>query len=270
MSVNLAEHQRSLLATMGIDLWVPTVDVQTRHFQNALYRDSALAMELSQAESLAPSPIDFFAQEQLKQKQLQQNQQVIHQPTDLQSLNVQPSNLTIENLHTLENNKVRQQQLQQNTADVSLLRNATNHPQKAEKTSNLTQQQAQLSAEPAIQLDAFEIQAFCIENCVILVDCTHLTTEQTTLWLNIQRAVSGQFYELKWPFPMMQYQDGKGAAMYVQGFTDTLKQERKILSLGQLVHLNHSEIIQLASLQEMIDQPILKRRLWQFMQNTLN
>ena len=280
MSVNLAEHQRSLLATMGIDLWVPRVDVQIRHFQTALYRDSAFAIELSQTEGLVPAPIDFFSQDHLKQKHLQQDQQVVHPPSDLQilnlqapnlqSLNIQTSNLAIENLTPLENNTVKPEQLQQNIADVALLRNSKNHPQKAEKTSNSIQPQTPLSTEPAIQIEAFEIQAFCLENCVILVDCTHLTAEQTTLWLNIQRATSGQFYELKWPFPMMQYQDGKGASMYVQGFTDALKQERKVLSLGQLAHMNHSEIVQLASLQEMLDQPILKRRLWQFMQNLLN
>lgn len=270
MSVNLAEHQRSLLATMGINLWVPRVDVQIRHFQTALYRDSAFAIELSQTEGLVPAPIDFFAQDHLKQKHLQQDQQAVNPLSDLQSLNTQTSNLATENLTPLENNPVKPQQLQQNIADVALLRNSKNHPQKAEKTSNSIQQQTPLSTEPAIQIEAFEIQAFCLENCVILVDCTHLTEEQTTLWLNIQRATSGQFYELKWPFPMMQYQDGKGASMYVQGFTDALKQERKVLSLGQLAHVNHVEIIQLASLQEMLDQPILKRRLWQFMQNLLN
>ncbi len=41
MNVNLAEHQRSILAAMGIDLWIPQVDVQTRHYQNTLYRDVA-------------------------------------------------------------------------------------------------------------------------------------------------------------------------------------------------------------------------------------
>jgi hypothetical protein len=69
---------------------------------------------------------------------------------------------------------------------------------------------------------------------------------------------------------MLQLQDGRGAAMYIQGFVDALRQERKVISLGQLPYLNNTEMFELASLQEMIEQPLLKRRLWQFMQNKLN
>ena len=127
MSVNLAEHQRSLLATMGINLWVPRVDVQIRHFQTALYRDSAFAIELSQTEGLAPAPIDFFAQDHFNQKHLQQDQQAVNPLSDLQSLNTQTSNLATENLTPLENNSVKPQQLQQNITDVALLRNSNNH-----------------------------------------------------------------------------------------------------------------------------------------------
>ena len=102
---------------------------------------------------------------------------------------------------------------------------------------------------------------------MILVDSTHIDAEQLTLWSNIQRAVSGQYYELKWPFPLLQLQDGKGANIYIQGFVDALKQDRKVISLGELTYLKSTDIIQLASLQKMLDQPVLKRRLWQFMQN---
>jgi len=43
--------------------------------------------------------------------------------------------------------------------------------------------------------------------------------------------------------------------------------EKNIISLGSIPHVTHNKMIQLASLQEMLDQPILKKRLWQFMQN---
>ncbi len=133
-------------------------------------------------------------------------------------------------------------------------------------SSEQIQKQTTISVEPALQIASFEIQAYQIEHCVIFVDATQLNDDQKTLWGNIQRAAFGQYFELKWPFPMLQFQDGRGVSMYIQGFIDGLRQERKIISLGQLTHLNQSDVVQLASLQEMIEQPILKRRLWQFMQ----
>jgi hypothetical protein len=43
-------------------------------------------------------------------------------------------------------------------------------------------------------------------------------------------------------------------------------QQKKILCLGQLDFIQHSNILHLASLEEMLAQPLLKRRLWQLMQ----
>jgi len=41
--------------------------------------------------------------------------------------------------------------------------------------------------------------------------------------------------------------------------------DKRILILGHLDFISHAQSMQLASLQEMIDQPLLKRRLWQLM-----
>ena len=234
MNVNLAEHQRSILAAMGIDLWIPKVDVQTRHYQNALYRDVA------QLESENTAPFEFS------------NSNVVTQPVTIiknPTAELQQTEKPIQSEVTLLKRNIETQQ----TEEVS-------SPEQIKK-------QTEFNVEPALQIAPFEIQAYCIENCLILVDCTEMDSDQKTLWANIQRAVSGQYYDLKWPFPMLQFQDGKGAAMYTQGFIDCLKQERKLISLGQLPYSQNSDVIQLANLQEMIDQPILKRRLWQFMQN---
>src|SRR5690606_1359460 len=54
---------------------------------------------------------------------------------------------------------------------------------------------------------------------------------------------------------------------YIQGFLDGMSAEKNIIFLGTVPYISNSKIIQLASLQEMLDQPILKKRLWQFMQN---
>lgn len=237
MSVNLQEHQRSLMAAMGIDLWIPRSDVQTRPYQNNLYRDIA---SLEQA-----SVVEFDL------SHIQQNQSVQQlAKADL--------------IHTEKASEIQ-------PTEASLLKNNIQRTQ--QKETSATEQiskKIDYQTEPSIQLDPFEIQAFCIASCVILVDCTQLSAEQLKLWLNIQHAIVGQYYELKWPFPMLQLQDGKGANIYIQGFIDALKNERKVISLGQLPHVQATDIIQLASLQDMIDQPILKRRLWQFMQNRVN
>ena len=237
MSVNLQEHQRSLMAAMGIDLWIPRSDVQTRPYQNNLYRDIA---SLEQA-----SVVEFDL------SHIQQNQSVQQlAKADL--------------IHTEKASEIQ-------PTEVSLLKNNIQRTQ--QKETSATEQiskKIDYQTEPSIQLDPFEIQAFCIASCVILVDCTQLSAVQLKLWLNIQHAIVGQYYELKWPFPMLQLQDGKGANIYIQGFIDALKNERQVISLGQLPHVQATDIIQLASLQDMIEQPILKRRLWQFMQNRLN
>ena len=231
MNVNLAEHQRSILAAMGIDLWIPRVDVQTRHYQNTLYRDVA------------------------------QNEVEIATTVEFKDFNHSITAFT----KNTENVLARRESAVQ--SEVSLLKvNAETQQTEEITSSEQIQKQTTISVEPALQIASFEIQAYQIEHCVIFVDATQLNDDQKTLWGNIQRAAFGQYFELKWPFPMLQFQDGRGASMYIQGFIDGLRQERKIISLGQLTHLNQSEMIQLASLQEMIEQPILKRRLWQFMQ----
>ena len=235
MNMNVSEHQRSILATMGIELWIPKVDVQTRHYENALYRDIA---QVERDIAVVPELNTHSTQSDAK----------------LENQNVQPSQ--IEKAHQPEVSLLKRNPETQQIEEVS----APEH----------IQQQTNFTVEPALQIAPFEIQAYCIESCVIFVDCTQINADQFTLWGNIQQALVGQFYDLKWPFPMLQLQDGRGAAMYIQGFVDALRQERKVISLGQLPYLNNTEMFELASLQEMIEQPLLKRRLWQFMQNKLN
>ncbi|MEF9994778.1 MAG: hypothetical protein RR771_10225 [Acinetobacter sp.] len=239
MSVNLQEHQRSLMAAMGIDQWIPRSDVQTRLYQNNLYRDIA---SLEQT-----SVIQFDLAQNLSQENQTIQQRAETHVTKVEKANISPQ------------------------AEVSSLKNNIQITQQNETSvSEQILQKANFQTEPSVQLESFEIQAFCIASCVILVNCTQLTADQLKLWLNIQHAIVGQYYELKWPFPILQLQDGKGANIYIQGFIDALKNERQVISLGQLPHVQAADIIQLASLQEMIDQPVLKHRLWQFMQNRVN
>ena len=122
---------------------------------------------------------------------------------------------------------------------------------------------------PALEISAFSIEAICLPQCVLIMDATAVTADQQLLWRNIQRAVSAEFFNLQWPFAWQNMQDGRGAGSYVQGFLDAVAVNKNILCLGNILHLQSSQSIQLASLQEMLDQPLLKKRLWQFMQNKI-
>lgn len=120
---------------------------------------------------------------------------------------------------------------------------------------------------PAIQLESFNIQALVLPYIVILIEGTNITANQQLLWANIQRGIHAEFTELNWPFALPDLQDGYGVDNYIQGFLDVISMEKNILALGEIPHYKKSNIMQLASLQDMIDEPLLKKRLWKFIQN---
>lgn len=223
MNVSVQEHQRSILAAMGIDIWMPRNDVPVRQMQNQLYRDVAVP-------------------ELLSTLQFQVEQEATETLTAPLSLTLNVKSFTTQ------------------TPVVT--------PDQVEPPVEQSQVDLEQGSIETQEIAAFELQAFCVNHCVIVVNATHLSAEQQQLWLNIQNALIGQYFELKWPFPVLQFQDGRGASMYVQGFLDALKQDKTVLTLGEISHLKNAEITQLASLQEMLEQPILKRRLWQLMQKS--
>lgn len=122
----------------------------------------------------------------------------------------------------------------------------------------------QIVVEGSVQ--SFELQMYVLENCSILVESSQLNAEQQQLWQNIQKAKLGYYAELKWPFPLAEFQDSRGLPSYIQGFLDATSNNKKILCLGKLEFIQYSNILHLASLEEMITQPLLKKRLWQLMQ----
>lgn len=126
----------------------------------------------------------------------------------------------------------------------------------------------EIDVRPSLNIDAFVVEALNMAHCVVLTDAANLTAEQQLLWSNIQRALASEFLMLQWPFAWLKFQDGRGASSYVQGFIDGMCEGHKsILCLGKIPYLESSECIELASLQEMLDEPKLKKRLWQFMQS---
>ncbi|OTG66145.1 hypothetical protein B9T25_10065 [Acinetobacter sp. ANC 4470] len=112
----------------------------------------------------------------------------------------------------------------------------------------------------------FQLQALGLPDCIIVVDATEMIAEQQQLWNNIQQALQAEYYELQWPFPLMNFQDSHGVGSYVQGFLDAISTDKNIILIGQFPYLTDAKSINLAGLQEMLDQPLLKKRLWQFMQ----
>lgn len=208
-------HQRDIMATLGIDIWIPRATV-CQHNQPALWRDVTPEDDIS--EIILSKPV------------------VTLEPV-VAPLKIEP----------------------ELKAKINL---------KDKDTVPVVAQPAESSdLVPALQISAFSIEAVRLAHCVLVVNVTTITVDQQHLWKSIQRAVQSEFNSLQWPFAWQNMQDGRGAESYVSGFIDAMSAEKNILCLGQIPYLTSSKSIQLASLQEMLEQPLLKKRLWQFMQN---
>lgn len=117
----------------------------------------------------------------------------------------------------------------------------------------------------AIHVAAFQLQAIALEQCALVIDASALSTEQQQLWQNIVHALPAQKYALNWPFPLLNMQDGRGVQSYIQGFLDGLSQGKTVIALGVIPNAHDINVTQVASLQDMLDQPLLKKELWQMM-----
>ena len=212
-------RQRNILATMGIDVWIPREVVCEKNIAPSLWRDQ-------EAEQIQSLPIQFETPVQNKPEL-----QIKHEP-------VQPITV-VEPLDSVEIIVAPQA--------VELIRG---------------KEQVVVTT----QVQSFELQMYILENCAILVESSRFNEAQQQLWQNIQKAKMGQYAELKWPFPLADFQESRGLPSYIQGFLDAAAMNKKILCLGHLDFIQHSNILHLASLEEMIAQPLLKRRLWQLMQ----
>ena len=212
-------RQRNILATMGIDVWIPREVVCEKNIAPSLWRDQ-------EAEQIQSLPIQFETPAQNKPEL-----QIKHEP-------VQPITV-VEPLDSVEIIVAPQA--------VELIRG---------------KEQVVVTT----QVQSFELQMYILESCAILVESSRFNEAQQQLWQNIQKAKMGQYAELKWPFPLADFQESRGLPSYIQGFLDATAMNKKILCLGHLDFIQHFNILHLASLEEMIAQPLLKRRLWQLMQ----
>jgi hypothetical protein len=209
-------HQRDILATLRIDIWIPRNAACQKMPSSSIWRDQT-APEYQTEIVLAKAPA------------------------------VLPLELKADPGQAIE-------RIEPVNAPVSA------STEKVEVVAEVIAERA------ALQITAFQLQALSLPQCVIVVDATEMSAEQQQLWHNIQQAVLAEYYELQWPFPLMNFQDGHGAESYVQGFLDAISPDKNIIFLGQCRYFKHSKSINLAGLQEMLDQPLLKKRLWQFMQ----
>lgn len=210
-------QQRNILATLGIDVWIPRTQVCQKNNAHTVWRDQVVE---SQAPIIAPT-IDVPTFEKKPSKPvLPEVPKVVEEPS-IAIVDVPQSEVVVEKPIVVEQEAIA----------------------------------------------PFEMQAYCLEKCVIFVDVTALEKEEKQLWANIQKAKVGHYAELKWPFPLVAYQDQRGVGSYIQGFLDAVAAEKKILCLGKCAYIQHTNIIHLASLKEMLDKPLLKKRLWQLMQD---
>ena len=212
-------QQRNILASLGIDVWIPREVVCQKNTASSLWRDQVL-------EELQQTPARVFEPAPVVQ--------------DVEVKTVQTALVT-----------------------------EIERPQQAEVVAEPVVKEAVVEKEQIVvstQIQAFELQMYVLENCAILLESSQLNDAQRQLWQNIQKARLGQYAELKWPFPLAAFQESRGLSSYIQGFLDATGTGKKILCLGQLDFIQHSNILHLASLEEMLAQPLLKRRLWQLMQ----
>lgn len=210
-------QQRNILATLGIDVWIPRDIVCQKNTASALWRDqniqtSSIQFDSKVSQNVTEIKVEHQSVAIKEVEPLQQKQEAVVQPIAKQSL--------------------------------------------------IEKEQIVITA----QIQSFELQMYVLDNCAILLESSQLNDAQRMLWQNIQKAKLGQYAELKWPFPLAAFQESRGLSSYIQGFLDATATSKKILCLGQLDFIQHSNILHLASLEEMLAQPVLKKRLWQLMQ----
>lgn len=210
-------HQREVLASLGIDLWVPAFLPSQQNATTSIWRDQSTTEIIS--EIVRP-------QSQPEAKSISE--------------------------HPLVQNKLPHQAP---PAEIAT------QPIEQEVVTALKEE----IVREAIHVEAFQLQAVSLEHCALVIEATQLSMEQQQLWQNIVQALPAQKYALNWPFPLLNFQDGRGVQSYIQGFIDGLSQGKTVIALGSIPNANGIKVTQAASLQEMLDQPLLKKALWHMM-----
>ena len=210
-------HQREVLESLGIDLWVPDFLPSQQNVATSIWRDQSTT-------EIVPEIVR--PQSQPEAKSIPEHPFIQHKlphPASPAEIATQP--IEQEVVTALKEEIVRE----------------------------------------AIHVEAFQLQAIALEHCALVIEATQLSLEQQQLWQNIVQALPAQKYALNWPFPLLNFQDGRGVQSYIQGFIDGLGQGKTVITLGSIPNANGIKVTQAASLQEMLDQPLLKKALWHMM-----
>lgn len=211
-------QQRNILATMGVDIWIPRHVVVQKN-TSSLWRD-----------------------------------QGVEQP--------------IQALISIQADEGSEKSFENSSPLSTLVQPDVIDAVKQPIQNQITKQNKIVDLEISATLNEFRLEAFVLSKSILLVETTTLTEAERKLWINIQSACSGAYAELNWPFPLLNFRDNRGIGAYVQGFLDALTLDKKILCLGKIEFVRHEQLMLLASLAEMLEQPILKKRLWTLMQSS--
>ncbi|WP_407411050.1 hypothetical protein [Acinetobacter sp.] len=112
----------------------------------------------------------------------------------------------------------------------------------------------------------FELQLLSLPQYVVVIDSSDLSVEAQQLWANIHAALQAEYQQLNWPFPLLNLQDPQGAYSYMQGFLAVHGLDKQLLVLGELPYMPQQSR-KLPSLDDMLAQPILKKQLWNALNN---
>ncbi|ENU81320.1 hypothetical protein [Acinetobacter sp. ANC 3789] len=226
----MIEQQRQQLAMMGIDLWIPRhAAVRSISTATTLWRDADIGQsgQLSTASKRPELESAIVLKKEIKKE-------IVIKPNDQHvSLNVKavetPLNL-------------------QETAPAAAV--------------------TKIDVESLeIEQQAFQLQVLFAEQFVLLVDQQQLTAQTLPLWRNIQQALHLQDASLQWPFPLVNLQEPSGLQDYLQGFFDVVAAEKSIFCLGELPVSFKLSCQTVPSLQDMLQQPLLKQQLWKLIQH---
>ncbi|MHA3083012.1 hypothetical protein ACX1NX_07540 [Acinetobacter sp. ANC 5383] len=226
----MIEQQRQQLAMMGIDLWIPRhAAVHSISTTTTLWRDADIGQsgQLSTASKLPELDSAIVLKNEIKKE-------IVIKPDDQHvSVNVKAVEIPLniqETVHAAAVTKVDAESLE-------------------------------------IEQQAFQLQVLFAEQFVFLVDQQQLTAQTLPLWRNIQQALHLQDASLQWPFPLVNLQEPIGLQDYLQGFFDVVAAEKSIFCLGELPVSFKLSCQTVPSLQEMLQQPLLKQQLWKLIQH---
>lgn len=120
---------------------------------------------------------------------------------------------------------------------------------------------AALPIEISNTVDAFQLQVLSLAEYILVIDALHIDQVQRQLWNNMKDALGAEYLSLDWPLAFDHFQNPQGQHIYLRGFFDVVASQKTCIGLGELPYLP-ATAIQLPSLAQMLQQPLLKQQLW--------